>query len=246
MANKPNVIIQNAKKMIADGYVYIYGYKGDKATKPQVERLIALYPKVFTYTIKKLALGKVGKFAIDCSGYVCKASGISHMGSYQIYSSAPSKWSIKNLNHIQNGMFIWRSGHVGIIEIDSKGQKWILEAQGTKTDLKRTKFESRYKSFTHYGMIKGVDYTKEVSKSVIKPAKNPFPQPTMLLKKGMNNEQVRWLKFELKEAGFSITTTNGAFGSKVDKLVKEFQKSCKITVDGIVGKDTVRELIKNK
>lgn len=89
---------------------------------------------------------------------------------------------------------------------------------------------------------------EEKSKPAIKPSKpkNPFPQPTMILKRGMSNEQVRWLKFELQRQGYSITTTNGDFGQKVEMLVKEFQKSCKITVDGIVGKDTVNALIKNK
>lgn len=159
MANKPSEIIKNAKKMITDGYVYVYGYKGSKVTKSEVKRLAKLYPSVFTSYILSLALKKVGKMGIDCSGFVCKAAGISHIGSSQIYSNASSKWSVKDLSHVKNGCFIWRSGHVGLIEVDSNGQRWILEAQGTAYDLKRTKFENRYKAFTHYGYIPGVDYS---------------------------------------------------------------------------------------
>ena len=159
MANKPSEIIKKAKKMINDGYVYVYGYKGSKITKNEVKKLAKLYPSVFTSYILSLALKKVGKVGIDCSGFVCKAAGISHIGSSQIYSSAKEKWSISDLSHIKNGCFIWRSGHVGLIEIDDNGQKWILEAQGTVYDLKRTKFEIRYKAFTHYGYIPEVDYS---------------------------------------------------------------------------------------
>lgn len=165
MANTPSEIIKNAKKMITDGYVYVYGYKGSKVTKNEVKNLAKLYPSVFTSYILSLALKKVGKIGIDCSGFVCKAAGISHIGSSQIYSGAKEKWSINDLSHVKNGCFIWRSGHVGLIEVDENGQKWILEAQGTAYDLKRTKFENRYKAFTHYGYIPGVEYSSAPKKS---------------------------------------------------------------------------------
>lgn len=152
-------MITNAKKMISDGYVYVYGYKGAKVTVAVVNSLAKQYPSVFTSAIKSLALKKVGKYGIDCSGFVCKVAGISAMGSSQIKSSAPESWSVSNLANVKNGMFIWKSGHIGLIEVDSSGNKWILEAQSTATDLKRTAFASRYKHFTHYGKIKGVTYT---------------------------------------------------------------------------------------
>lgn len=161
MANKPNDIIKNAKKMINDGYVYVYGYKGDIVTKSGIETLAKQYPSVFTWGIKSLALSKVGKHGIDCSGFVNKAAGTNLGGSTQICNAAPEKWSVKDISHVKNGMFIWRSGHIGLIEVDSSGQKWILEAQSTATDLKRTKWDSRAKSFTYYGKISGVNYGVE-------------------------------------------------------------------------------------
>ena len=210
MANKPSEIIKNAKKMITDGYVYVYGYKGSKVTKKEVKRLAKLYPSVFTSTILSLALKKAGKIGIDCSGFVCKAAGISHIGSSQIYSSATSKWSVNDLSHVKNGCFIWRSGHVGLIEIDSNGQKWILEAQGTAYDLKRTKFENRYKAFTHYGYIPGVDY----SSATIKKTTTTTSSKTTTMKVNTNGSALRCRKK----------------GSITSSIVGRFKNGTKVTV----------------
>jgi hypothetical protein len=246
MANKPEVIIANAKEMINDGYVYVYGYKGTVVTRDKVLNLASLYPSVFTYTIKSLALSKVGKYGIDCSGFVCRSAGISHVGSSQIYSSATQKWSVSDLSHVQNGQFIWRSGHIGLIEVDKNGKRWILEAQSTKTDLKRTEFESRYKSFTHYGNIKGVTYetTKATSATTTKTT-NPYTKPTKLVKKGDISTSVKWIQWELRECGYKISI-DGDFGINTEKTVKEFQKTKKLTVDGQVGDKTIAALVVNK
>lgn len=211
MTNKPRQIIKNAKKMISDGYVYVYGYKGSKVTKSEVKKLAKLYPSVFTTPILSLALKKIGKMGIDCSGFVCKASGIPHIGSSQIYSEAKEKWSIHDLSHVKNGCFIWRSGHVGLIEVDENGQKWILEAQGTAYDLKRTKFEIRYKAFTHYGYIPGVDYP---SSSTPKKTTNINSEKTTKMKVVTNGSVLRCRKK----------------GSLASSIVGRFKNGTKVTV----------------
>jgi hypothetical protein len=243
MANTQVEIIRNAKKMIVDKWVYVYGYKNGKVTKDRVEQLAKMYPSVFVTSIKKLSLGKVGKMATDCSGFVCNAAGIPHIGSSQIYSSAPSKWGVSNLKHVNNAMFIWRSGHVALIEIDDKGNKWILEAQSTATDLKRTRFETRYKKFTHYGEIKGVVYSKDdTSPTLPKKKVNPYKKPTSTIRFGAKGESVKWIQWELVECGYKLKI-DGIFGGNTLIFAKKFQQSSKLTVDGIVGTKTINALV---
>lgn len=155
---KASDVIKNAKKMISDGYVYVYGYKGSKVTKDKVESLAKQYPNVYSPSIKKMALAKVGKTGIDCSGFVCKAADTPHIGSTQIKDSATKTYPVSDTKHIKNGMFIWRQGHIGLIEVDSKGNRYIHEAKGTAYDLTTSKWNDRASHFTLYGYIKGVDY----------------------------------------------------------------------------------------
>lgn len=167
MANKPSEIVANALKMINEGYVYVYGAKGTKLTKAQILNLAKMYPNVYSPTIKSLALGKVGKNMIDCSGFACKAAGIGHVGSTQLINSATRKYAITDTAHMKNGMGLWRQGHVGILgKID--GVWYVLEAQSTATDLKKTPFSVRGKHFTYMFEIAGVDYTEKATNKQVK------------------------------------------------------------------------------
>lgn len=172
---KASEVISRAEEMIKAGYVYVYGYKGTKVTRDGVNILAKQYPSVYTNSIKSMALKKIGKTGIDCSGFVCKAAGIQHIGSTQIKDSASKLYPVSDTSHVKNGMFIWRQGHIGLIKVDSKGNKYILEAKGTAYDLTTSKWADRANHFTYYGEIKGVDYanTKEG-----KPSKKYYPKYT--------------------------------------------------------------------
>lgn len=86
-----------------------------------------------------------------------------------------------------------------------------------------------------------VEVQKEVDK-MLTPAKpkNPYPTPTVNVKKGSKGNNVRWVQWELKRLGYDIGKygIDGSFGSATDKAVRAFQKKHKLTVDGIVGKNT--------
>lgn len=159
MPNSITTAISIAKKMITDGVVYVYGYKYEPVTASKVNTLAAMYPKVFTPSIKKMALAKVGKIGIDCSGFVCKAFGISHIGSSQLKDKMVHTYKVSDSSKIMNGMIIWRNGHIGLLEVDEAGETWVLEAKGTAYDLVRTKYSTRGKSFTYYGELAGIDYS---------------------------------------------------------------------------------------
>ena len=71
---------------------------------------------------------------------------------------------------------------------------------------------------------------------------DPYSKPSSTIQTGSKGEGVRWLQWELNEAGFNLII-DGVFGDKTTKAVKKFQKSSKLTVDGIVGKNTKKALI---
>lgn len=177
---KAHEVIKRAKDMIKAGYVYVYGYKGTKVTREGVNVLAKQYPSVYTDSIKSMAMRKIGKMGIDCSGFVCKAAGITPIGSTQIKDSASKLYPVHDTSHIKNGMFIWKQGHIGLIEVDSKGNKYILEAKGTAYDLTKSKWSDRASHFMYYGEIKGVDYssTKESKSKKDEPSKKYYPKYT--------------------------------------------------------------------
>lgn len=76
----------------------------------------------------------------------------------------------------------------------------------------------------------------------IKPThSNPYPEPTKNVKKGMKGDDVRWVQYELTEAGYDLSKhggIDGDFGPFTESCVKAFQKNHHLEIDGIVGKYT--------
>ena len=86
-----------------------------------------------------------------------------------------------------------------------------------------------------------IEYSYDVKVIGSSRNKNPYAEPTMLLKVGSRGEGVMWLQYELNEAGYGLTI-DGIFGNKTLATLLEFQQSCKIEVDGICGKETRNSL----
>lgn len=59
----------------------------------------------------------------------------------------------------------------------------------------------------------------------------------------IKNDYVKWLQNRLKELGYKITV-DGSFWKDTDKVVRQFQKDRGLKVDGYVGANTVKELLK--
>ena len=59
----------------------------------------------------------------------------------------------------------------------------------------------------------------------------------------IRNDYVRWLQNRLKELGYNITV-DGSFWKDTDEVVRQFQKDRGLKVDGKVGANTVKELLK--
>ncbi|MFZ5353190.1 MAG: LysM peptidoglycan-binding domain-containing protein [Bacillota bacterium] len=64
------------------------------------------------------------------------------------------------------------------------------------------------------------------------------------LKKGETSEEVKSVQEMLKKLGYFEEDCTGYFGPVTENAVKEFQKDNKLTVDGVVGPQTLKQLKK--
>jgi len=124
-----NDIIKNA--LWYRNYVYWYGAKGEECTYKLLNTLSTLYPGIYTTTYKQKCMIDIrnGKHAIDCSGLVCRAYGISNISTYEM-----PKHFTEYTGPIKNGMIVWRPNHVGLYY---NGK--VLEARGIDYDITDTR-----------------------------------------------------------------------------------------------------------
>ena len=79
--------------------------------------------------------------------------------------------------------------------------------------------------------------TTSVSAATTTKATNPYKEPTTNIKKGSKGTGVKWVQWELNQAGASLAI-DGVAGDKTDAAIRAYQKKKGLTVDGIVGKLT--------
>lgn len=68
------------------------------------------------------------------------------------------------------------------------------------------------------------------------------PSLSSPLKEGSQGREVKIIQSRLQQLGFDVGGLDGIFGAKTAQAVKDFQKSQGITVDGIVGQQTLGKL----
>lgn len=219
------------------GTPYFYGSKMTVLTETFMAQMHKMYPSVVTliYMAKARSKGQVGKVCTDCSGLIGGYRG-KQIGSAQLYQTAYTRLPINEWEHFANGVVLWRSGHVGVFFWDGNTPK-VVEAKGINYGTVISDFDKN--KWTNGLTFSDIEYVYEVNlagQSTWKQA-NPYDAPTRTLYKGCKGEDVRWLQFELNEAGYKLDT-DGSFGSKTLKAVKAYQASCKLVVDGRVGPAT--------
>ncbi|MDD6082236.1 MAG: N-acetylmuramoyl-L-alanine amidase [Oscillospiraceae bacterium] len=69
-----------------------------------------------------------------------------------------------------------------------------------------------------------------------------FEHTLRTLRNGMSGKDVKTLQQLLFAKGYACGADDGDFGPKTERSVMDFQKACNISVDGIVGHDTFKNL----
>lgn len=226
------------------GTPYVYGAKGEngKLTLSYLNMLRKNYPSTVTASYYNKAKKYVGKVCCDCSSLANSWYTGRQYGSSQLYQKAKKRMPIKQWKNFPIGTCLWKDGHAGVYI----GNGYVIEAKGIDYGTVKTKIgDTAWK----YGLLfSWIDYEEtkaSSSKTATSKKKNTYTKPTKDLKKGDKGVEVKWVQFELVEAGYKIAI-DGVFGVSTQNAVKKFQKSCKIKVDGVVGKDTRAKLIRDK
>lgn len=220
------------------GTPYVYGAKGSDGilTQSRLNQLAKSYPDIFTPSYISKANKLVGKVCTDCSGLEGWYTG-NEIGSYQLYATATRRGLIKDIDNAPIGAVLWKPGHVGTYI----GNGYCVEAKGIDYGTVRSKVSDTH--FTHWLLFEGyMAYDTIIHVTTTKKGVNPFPMPTTDVVFGDTGVSVKWVQWELNEAGIK-TKIDGNYGSITDKNVKTYQRSCKIKVDGAVGKITRKYFI---
>ena len=244
------------------GTPYFYGAKpmNGKLTEKYMQSMHNMYPKTVTnsYMAKARRKGQVGKVNTDCSGLIAGYRNINK-GSAQLYQTAYTRMPISKVKDFAIGTVLWKNGHVGIYAGIVNGVPMCYEAKGIDYGTVMTKVSA---TKWQYGLtFSDIDYKYENKVEGTWKGNNPYREPTKTVtskaqakKKGIKNyvcsgEDVMWIQWELKEAGYDLGTTgpnkdgiDGECGSKTVKAIIAYQKSCKITADGLAGSTTRKYL----
>ncbi len=109
---------------------------------------------------------------------------------------------------------------------------YCIEAKGIDCGTVKTKISAT--KFTHWLLFDYIDYDMPVTSQK---NQNPYKEPTETIYKGCSGDGVKWVQWELREAGFNIEI-DGKCGPVTDKSIREYQQSCKLKVDGRIGPAT--------
>jgi hypothetical protein len=90
--------------------------------------------------------------------------------------------------------------------------------------------------------VTAVTDTTTTTQPATTPAAQALPAPTTTLKPGDTGAQVTALQRALASLGFSTGKVDGQYGPATETAVKGFQRSVKLTPDGIVGPATLAKL----
>jgi len=236
------------------GTPYVYGAKGahGKFTQVRLNWLSKNYPGTFTKSYIAKAKKFIGKICCDCSGLISWYTGKEY-GSSQLYSKASKRIPISQIKNIPIGTVLWKQGHVGVYIGEVNGVPMCVEAKGINYGCVKTKVSAtKWK----YGLLFPWITYGEVSSSVPSTSKaaNPYAVPTRTLKYGMVGNDVKWLQYELIEAGYTkvkvglvtkTLTIDGDFGKITKTALGLFQQSAKLEKDFKCGKLTRAALIED-
>lgn len=249
-----NELVAYAKNRL--GTPYFYGAKIHEGalTERKMSNMHALYPKVVTnaYMSKARSRGQVGKVNVDCSGLIAGYRQLN-IGSYQLYQTAYTRMPISKIDDFAPGTVLWKSGHVGVYIGKVNGVPMCIEAKGINYGTVQTKVSS---TKWVYGLtFKDMTYSYETKVPGTWKGTNPYTEPAITVtsaaqakKKKITTyvsagEDVKWIQWELMEAGLlTEADIDGICGRKTVAAIIKYQKSCKITADGLAGKTTRKYL----
>ena len=94
------------------------------------------------------------------------------------------------------------------------------------------------------GLVRRRKEEQELYKSgVSSTCVNPYKEPTRIIKKCCNGDDVKWVQWHLNRCGYGLSV-DGSCGSLTVEAIKSFQVRVGITADGLCGPNTIKYLKK--
>ena len=122
----------------------------------------------------------------------------------------------------------------------------IIEAMSTLRGVTTTKVTAG--KWTHWGELAGIDYINAGNEQLTINNEQLNAKKRGTIRKGSKGENVRECQEILDRLGYDLGPwgIDGDFGRDTLAAVKAFQEDRRLEVDGIVGKMTWKELMKNE
>lgn len=229
---------------------YFYGCRMEILTNTKAIQLSHEYPSVVTpnYLAKAIAQGQINVINTDCSGLIYGFTK-KDLSSSALYQKAYTRLPVDTYNKWADGVITWRNGHVGVFYHNRNGDPIVVEAKGINYGTVFSKFiPSKWTKGLTFSWM-DYDIETNVASTATWREGNPYNPPTAILRLGSKGEGVKWLQWELIEAGEDLSSCggiDGVFGKGTLKAVESFQQNSLLLVDGEVGPKTRDKLLLDK
>ncbi len=249
---KAEALIAKFQQALDEHWGYIWGTAGEKWTAEKQKELEKT-------TDANRAQGRqygskwIGHRVADCSGLFSWAfrqlGGAIYHGSdtmyrkYCVNKGELSKGKRTDRGTLKPGtaVFVWNGSsysHVGLYA----GNGIVIEAMSTLKGVTTTKVTAG--KWTHWGEVTGVDYAGDNAELRMQNAELNA-ENRLTIRRGSKGETVAEMQGILERLGYDLGScgVDGDFGRMTEKAVKAFQKDHGLTVDGICGPKTWKELM---
>ena len=249
---KAEALIAKFRQALEEKWGYIWGTAGEKWTAEKQKELEKT-------TDANRAQGRqygskwIGHRVADCSGLFSWAfkqlGGYIYHGSDTMYRKyCVNKGELSKGKRIDRGtlkpgtaVFVWNGSsysHVGLYA----GNGIVIEAMSTLKGVTTTKVTAG--KWTHWGEVTGVDYAGDNAELRMQNAELNA-ENRLTIRRGSKGETVAEMQGILERLGYDLGScgVDGDFGRMTEKAVKAFQKDHGLTVDGICGPKTWKELM---
>ena len=239
-------LIGKFEEALYNKWGYIWGTAGEMWTQARQEKLERT-TDADRANSRKYGSKWIGHRVADCSGLF--SWSFKQLGGYMCHGSDTMyrKYCTDN-GELRSGartdgqglkpgtaVFVWKEAkgkytHVGLYVGNGK----VIEAKGAQAGVTTSKITDS--KWTHWGELKGVDYTGTAPE----PAPEPEPAKKPTVRRGSRNAYVKELQTGLMKLGYNlgICGIDGDFGSATEKAVREFQRDHGLTQDGVCGPKT--------
>ena len=194
-----------------------------------------------------------GSVLVNCVGYatgrfneILSNTSCSYLGN----TNAENFYALAKKQGLEVGQtpragacMVWAKGKVGVSS-DGAGHVAIVEKVVNSTTIETSEsgwgyttsymtFPTRKKGTGNWG-LKGYTFLGFVYNPQIEPYANPTSK---VIKKGMKGNEVKWLQWAIKKAGFNISI-DGSFGPATLAALKKAQAKWGLVADGFAGPAT--------